>query len=132
MAVPTGLSAKQQGRRFAFTLGIALLVLGGLSRWRGHEVAPLVLVVPGALLLLGGLVAPAHLGPIERRWMAFGHLLSRLVSPVALAIIYFGVVTPFGLVMRLLGKNPLTEHHQATTTWVVRGKKRQSDLKRLY
>ncbi len=132
MAVPTRLSAKQQGRKFAFTLGIALLALGGLSFWRGHEVVPFALLLPGVLLLLAGLVAPAHLGPVERRWMAFGHLVSRFVSPVVLAIIYFGVLTPFGVAMRIFGKHPLTEHRQAATTWTVRTTKRQSDLKRQY
>lgn len=132
MAISAGLSAKQQGRKFAFTLGTALVLLGGLSFWRGHEFAPYVLAVPGAMLLLAGLVAPAYLGPVERRWMAFGHLVSRFMSPIVLAVIFFGVLTPFGVAMRIFGKHPLTEHRQSQTAWVDRKAKRQSDLRRQY
>jgi hypothetical protein len=131
VAVSTRLSAKQ-GRKFGFTLGIAFLVLAGLSFWRGHTIVPFILAVPGVLLTIAGLVAPTHLGPVERRWMAFGHWLSRFTSPVILGAIYFGVLMPSGLVMRLLGKNPMTAHHGDKTAWVTRGEKRKSDLNRQY
>ena len=107
MATSTRLTARQ-GRKFAFTLGIALVVLGGLSLWRGHDIVPFFLLVPGAMLFLAGILAPTRLGPVERRWMAFGHFLSRFMSPIVLGVLYFGVLTPFGLAMRLFGKNPLT------------------------
>lgn len=131
MAAPDRLAVKQ-GRKFAFTLGIALLVLAGLSFWRGHDIVPLVLAAPGGLLLLAGLVLPGRLGPLERQWMSFGHLLSRFMSPIMLGVVYFGVLTPVGKLMRLFGKNPLTEHHQKDTTWKVRAQKRQSDLTRQF
>jgi hypothetical protein len=130
MAVSTRLSARQ-GRKFGFTLGFAFLLLGSLSFWRGHDVVPFLLLLPGAFLVAAGLLAPTHLGPVERRWMAFGHQLSRFTSPIILGIIYFGVLTPVGIIMRMLGKNPLTEHHKPGTTWTVR-KKSQSDLKRQF
>lgn len=131
MAAPDRLAVKQ-GRKFAFTLGIALLVLAGLSFWRGHDIVPFVLAAPGGLLLLAGLVLPGRLGPLERQWMSFGHLLSRFMSPIMLGVVYFGVLTPVGKLMRLFDKNPLQEHHQKDTTWKVRAQKRQSDLTRQF
>ena len=130
MATSTRLTARQ-GRKFAFTLGIALVVLGGLSLWRGHDIVPFFLLVPGAMLFLAGILAPTRLGPVERRWMAFGHFLSRFMSPIVLGVLYFGVLTPFGLAMRLFGKNPLAEHHRPETTWTVRHQ-RHSHLPRQY
>ena len=132
MAVSTRLTPAQQGRKFAFTLGIALAVLGGLSLWRGHVIAPFVLLVPGAALLLAGLVIPQHLGPIERGWMALGHKLSVVMTPVMMVVLYYVTITPFGLLMRLFGKRPLTENHQPGTAWVDRTKKRQSNLNRQF
>lgn len=132
MAVSTRLTAAAQGRKFAFTLGIALLVLGGLSLWRGHTIVPFVLLVPGAVLLLAGLVIPQHLGPIERAWMALGHKLSVVMTPVIMFVLYYGVLASFGLLMRAFGKRPLTENHQPGTAWVERGTKRRSDLKRQF
>ncbi len=131
MAASTGLTARQ-GRKFAFTLGFALLVLGGISLWRGHDIVPYVLATPGALLVLAGVIAPTRLGPIERRWMAFGERLSRITSPIILGVIYFGVFTPAGLIRKALGKNSLTAHHKPETAWVRREAKQRSDLKRQY
>jgi len=131
MTASIRLSVKQ-GRKFGLTLGIALLVFGGLSIWRGHDIVPLFLLFPGAIMMLAGLLVPTRLGPVERGWMAFGHLLSRFMSPIILGIVYFGVLAPAGLLMRLFGGNPLKAHHKNETIWVVREKKRQSDLKRQF
>ena len=65
MTASIRLSVKQ-GRKFGLTLGIALLVLGGLSIWRGHDIVPLFLLFPGAIMMLAGLLVPTRLGPVER------------------------------------------------------------------
>lgn len=130
VAATTRLTAKQ-GRKFAFTLGVAFLVLGGISYWRGHVIPPVVLFILAGLLILSGLLVPTRLGPIERGWMAFGHFLSKIMSPIILGVIYFAVVTPVGFLMRLFGKMPMTEHHQKDTTWKTRTK-RHSDLTRQF
>ena len=44
---------------------------------------------------------------MNKLWMKFGLLLGKIVSPVVMAVIYFGVVTPTGLIMRILGKDIL-------------------------
>jgi len=53
------------------------------------------------------LAAPALLTIPNRLWTQFGLLLHRLISPVVLAILFYIVVTPMGLIMRALGKDPL-------------------------
>lgn len=131
MAVSTGLTAAAQGRKFSFTLGIALLVLGALSMWRGHTIVPYVLLVPGAVLLVAGLIIPQHLGPVERAWMGLGHKIGIVMTPVTMFVIYYGAITSFGLLMRTFGKRPMTENRKPTTSWVDRTK-RKSDLKRQF
>jgi hypothetical protein len=68
------------------------------------------------------LLAPASLGPFNRIWAKFGQLLHRIVSPVALAILYYCVVTPTGLLLRLLGKDVLRLHFDkaAASYWIPR------------
>ena len=50
---------------------------------------------------------PHVLAPLNRLWFRFGELLHRIVSPVALGVIFFGAVTPYALVMRLFGRDAL-------------------------
>jgi len=52
-------------------------------------------------------LAPHVLAPLNRVWFRFGALLHRIVSPIALGVIFFGVITPYALVMRLIGRDAL-------------------------
>ena len=59
----------------------------------------------GCLVL--ALAWPAMLALPNRLWTKLGLLLHRLTSPVLLAVLFFGMIAPMGLLMRLLGKRPL-------------------------
>lgn len=75
-----------------------------------------------AALLAVALARAAWLAPFNRVWFRFGLLLQRVVHPVVLAVIYFGVVTPTGLVLRALGNDPLRRRREpdAATYWIRR------------
>ncbi len=64
------------------------------------------LIAAGIFLLLA-LIAPVVLAPTNRLWTKFGEMLHRIVSPVALGIVFYFTVLPTGLLMRLFDKDPL-------------------------
>jgi hypothetical protein len=111
---------KAQGRKFGLSVGIAFFALTGLLLWRGRETIAYVTGTLSALLILGGVIVPTKLGPIERAWMAMALRISKVTTPVIMGIVYFLVLTPIGLVMRLLGRNPLVHPRQQTSLWVDR------------
>lgn len=96
-----------EGRRFGLTLGGAFTALGGLLTWREHPSLAAAAWVLAAILIAGALVVPRHLGPVQRAWMAFGERLSRVTTPIFLAILYFVVLAPIGLFRRLIGRDPM-------------------------
>src|SRR5215470_6670348 len=53
------------------------------------------------------LLAPGVLAPLNKLWHQFGLLLHRIVSPIVLGVMFFVVITPIGLLLRALGKDPL-------------------------
>ena len=110
----------QEGRKFGLTVGIAFLVLGGISHWRGHTVAPLVLWSIGGLLTAGGLLIPGQLSGVHRAWMGLSHLLSKVTTPLFMGLVYFLVITPMGLLMRMFSRNPMVHRPDAAGYWVVR------------
>ncbi len=67
-----------------------------------------------------GLVAPTRLGPVEKAWMAFARAISRVTTPIFMAIVYFVMLTPTALVRRKLGKRTLGPPRSASTFWVER------------
>jgi len=127
IAVPTRLTARE-GRRFAFTVGTAFLVLGALSAWRGHVVPPWILSALGGALLLAGLLIPGRLSLVHHWWMALGKAISKVTSPIVLGAMYFLVLTPFGIVMRAFGRNPLRHRARDGGFWVHVPSDGRSDL----
>lgn len=130
--ISAGLSPAE-GRRFGLLVGGAFLGLGAISHWRGHHVAPTVLWALGGALVAGGLLIPGRLGPVYRGWMRFALVLSRITTPIFMALIYFGLFTPLGFIRRLLGRNALIRP-EGDSFWIARqpGSGRRSDLNRQF
>ena len=102
---------------FAFVfaaVGLFPLLDGGPPRGWALGVAGTFLAV--------AFVRPALLAPLNRVWFKFGLLLQRVVNPLVMAVIYFGVATPTSLVMRALGKDPLRLEYDpdAQSYWIHR------------
>ncbi len=120
-------------RRFALAVGGAFVVLGAAGAWRGRATAAAAFGVLGGALLVAGLAVPARLGPVYVAWMGLAHAVSRVTTPIFLGVIYFGVFTPFGLVMRIAGRRSLGRPRGAASFWVERPPgARQSDLRRQF
>lgn len=117
--VPTRLTARE-GRKFGLTVGAAFVALGLLLGWRGAAAAATASAVAGGVLVAAGVLVPTRLGPVQRAWMRFGLLLSKVTTPIVMAILYFVMFMPMGLVMRLAGRNPLRRRLVNDSYWVAR------------
>lgn len=122
-----------EGRRFAFPVGLAFLALAGVLWWRERLTLALGAASLGGLLLVAGLLVPGKLGPVYRAWMALAAAISRVTTPIFLGIVYFLVMTPIGLVRRVLGGNPVVQEPNAGSYWKKRDKgKRKGNLERQF
>jgi len=129
LSVPTS----RELRRFAWTVGVAFLALGGIGYWRGRMGLATVLAVLGAVLVAGGALVPGRLGPVYRGWMALALALSRVTTPVFMGLLYFGIFTPLGVALRLFGRRPLARRREASTFWVDRPPgTRRGDMRRQF
>jgi len=106
-----------EGRKFGLLVGGAFLLAGVLSWRRGHASAAYVAWTMGVVLVLGGLAAPARLGPVYRAWMALALVISKVTTPILMGAIWYLVLTPAGFVLRLFGHRPLTHPRGAATFW---------------
>lgn len=114
--VSAGLTAAE-GRRFGLTVGIAFLALTAFVAWRNHFRTAVALGMIGALLVFAGLVVPTKLGPVERGWMKFAHLISRVTTPIVMGVMFLLVLMPFGFLRRVFGGNPLVHTEEAESFW---------------
>jgi hypothetical protein len=112
-----GSSDRSFGLVFAglfLVIAIYPLFNGEAMRWWSSGVA--------IAFALVALVKPALLAGLNRLWIKLGVLLGKIVSPIALGILFYGVFTPLGLVMRLAGKDPLRLKFspEADSYWIPR------------
>ena len=97
-----GSSDRSFGLVFAIVfllIGAWPLLYGELPRWWAFGIT--------AVFALVAVLRARWLAPLNRAWMRLGLLLSRIVSPIALGVVYYGVMTPIGLLMKAAGKDPL-------------------------
>ncbi|MDP9193482.1 MAG: SxtJ family membrane protein [Acidobacteriota bacterium] len=107
-STPTNELPRRTITSFAMVASIALLLIAAYQWWRGA--APWVLstlVSIAALLLLLAAVAPSLLHPVYRGWMRVGEVLGWINTRILLTLVFFLVVTPIGLLMRLFGRSPI-------------------------
>jgi hypothetical protein len=110
MAKPT---RTQQLREFGFVMAGGLtLIFGIVGPWLRHHPAPTWLWLLNSVLVLLALLAPRSLDPLERFWLRLGLLLGAINSRVLLSVLFYGVVTPMGAVMRSRGHDPLRRQLQ--------------------
>ena len=76
-------------------------------------------VIISLIFLVLGLLNSKILTPLNKLWFKFGILLGKVVSPLIMGIIFFFVVTPIGLIMRLLGKDVLNlKYNKNKSYWI--------------
>ena len=117
--IPARLS-RGEARQFGLLVGAAFLVLGALQWWRGRPSSALVFGALGAALVVSGVMLPGALVPVRRGWMGMAAGLSKVTTPIFMGVVYFGVLTPVGVVRRLFGGSPLKSRPTGSSRWVVR------------
>ena len=110
---------KRELRRFGLVMTAPLLIIGCVLIWRGREVGP-YFVGLAVLFLLAALSFPTVLRPVERVWMALARVLSVIMTYVILAVTFFLVITPMGLILRILGKDLLQKKFESkkSSYWI--------------
>ena len=93
-------------RNFGIVFFVVFLIIAIYPLINGDELRLWSLVVSIIFLLLG-LVNSKILNPLNKLWFKFGIFLGKIISPLIMSIIFFLVVSPIGLLMKGLKKDPL-------------------------
>jgi len=80
-------------------------------------------IIIALIFLVLGLLNSKILTPLNKIWFRFGIILGNFVSPIIMGIVFFTIVTPTSLIMRVLGKNLLNlKKGNKKTYWIERSK----------
>jgi len=105
-------------RSFGIVFFIVFLLIALYPLLKGNDLRIWSLVISFIFLILG-LINSKILTPLNRLWFKFGLLLGKFISPLIMGIIFFVVVTPIGIIMRLLKKDLLNlKYNKKETYWI--------------
>jgi hypothetical protein len=97
---------KSTNRSFGIVFFIVFLIVGIYPMLNEEDVRLWSLIISVIFLMLGILNSEV-LTPLNKIWFRFGIFLGKIFSPLIMALIFFLVVTPIGLIMRFIGKDVL-------------------------
>ena len=100
-----------------------LLNLGEIRIWS---------VIVSSIFLLLGLINSKLLYPLNLIWVKFGELIGKIVAPFVMALIFFLILTPIGLFLRLIGKDLLNIKLNNTKTYWIKRDKKPGSMKRQF
>ena len=86
----------------------------------------------GVIFLILGLLNSKLLSPLNVVWVKLGEILGRIVAPIVMGFIYFIVITPIGLFMRLIGKDLLRTKFLKNNSYWIKREKNIGSMKRQF
>jgi len=107
---------KKQLRHFGLIVGGIFAVIGfwpAVFRAEGPRLWALALAVA---LVVPALVLPRSLTHVHRVWMAAGEALGWINTRILLSVIFYGLVTPMGIIMRRFGRDPMQRRYEPGAT----------------
>ena len=115
-------------RSFGIVFFVVFLIIATYPLINGDELRLWSLIISIIFLFLG-LVNSKILNPFNKLWFKFGIFLGKIISPLVMGIIFFLVVTPIGLLMRLLNKDLLNLRFNNNSSYWIEKTEPKSKMK---
>lgn len=114
-------------RSFGILFFLVFLIIGIYPLLKDGDLRIWSLIISIIFLILG-LLNSSILYPLNRIWMKFGYLLGAIIAPIVMALIFFGVVTPTGILMKIVGKDLLNlkKKKNKKTYWIKKERLKSS------
>ena len=115
-------------RNFGIVFTIVFLIISFWPLIKGGDLRNWSLIISFIFFALA-LLNSKILTPLNKIWMKFGLLLGKIVSPIVMGFIFFFVVTPTGIIMRLLGKDLLNLKKNNQNTYWIKKENKNNNMK---
>ena len=121
------MKSQSSNRSFGFLFFIVFLLIGIWPLKNGYNIN-FYLIFISIIFLILGLINSKILTPLNKTWIKFGEFLGSIIAPIVMALVYFIVLTPISLIVRIFGKDliGLKISKKVNTYWIERKKKRLS------
>ena len=117
------MKSQSSNRSFGILFFIVFLILSLWPLKNGNNLNLYFLIISGIFLTLGALNSKL-LTPLNKTWIKFGEILGLIIAPIVMGLVYFVILTPVSLIVRLFGKDLLGLKFikENETYWIKRKK----------
>ena len=118
------MKSQNSNRSFGLLFFTVFIVVGLWPTIKG-ETANIYLILISLFFLIFGLINSKILSPFNKAWIKFGEILGLIIAPIIMALVYFIILTPISLILRMFGKDllGLKFMKKKDTYWIKRVKK---------
>ena len=114
-------------KKFGFFFALLFLIFSLNFYIHNYFTTAYFLLTSSVIFIIITLVSADLLMPLNKLWMRFGFILGLFISPVVLAVIFFGFFTPIAIIARSCGRDELRLHFKKKNThWIFRDDEHQS------
>ena len=115
-------------KSFGVVFFVFFVIIGTYPLYNDEQIRIWSLILALIFLILG-LINSEILTPLNRMWFKFGMFLAKFISPLVMGLVFFLVVTPTGLIMRLLKKDILRLKKNKSDSYWIKKSDQQSSMK---
>ena len=117
------MKSQSSNRSFGILFFVVFLILSLWPLKNGNNLNLYFLITSGVFLILGAINSKL-LTPLNKTWIKFGEILGLIIAPIVMSLVYFVILTPVSLIVRLFGKDLLGLKFikENETYWIKRKK----------
>ena len=118
------MKSQSSNRSFGLLFFIVFLIIG-LWPLKNGESFNYYFIIISLIFLILGIINSSLLTPLNKLWVKFGEILGLVIAPIVMAIVYFIILTPISLIVRIFGKDLLGVNFskKVNSYWIERKKK---------
>ncbi len=122
------INKKKSNKSFGILFFIVFLIIGFWPLTNGEEIRFWSILISLLFLILGFLNSKI-LTPLSYAWIKLGLFLGKFITPIVMAIIFYLIISPFGVVIRLFGKDLLMKKYSKKSSYWIKREKQMNPMK---
>ena len=122
------INKKKSNKSFGILFFIVFLIIGFWPLTNGEEIRFWSILISLLFLILGFLNSKI-LTPLSYAWIKLGLFLGKFITPIVMAIIFYLIISPFGVVIRLFGKDLLMKKNSKKSSYWIKREKKMNSMK---
>ncbi len=122
---------QNKNKSFGILLFFVFIIISLWPLFSKNEIRIWSLVISVIFLILA-FFSPKFLSPFTKLWIKLGELIGRFISPIIIGVIYFSILTPIGLLMKMFKKDLLNLKFSKNQTYWVKRKTKLNSMDKQY